>query len=71
MGSFSIWHWLIIPVLLVGFCAAVIWLLARASRPNAKSAPASRLEELAKLRRQGLLTEDEYQRKRSELVERL
>ena len=71
MGSFSIFHWLAVLLGLFAVAAAVIGLLAWALRHKGNSAPASKLEELARLRQQGFITESEYERKRSELAQRL
>lgn len=76
MGGFSIWHWIIlllalaIPATLVGL---VIWLAVRASGRSARAATqapavppstAARLQELAALKSQELITEAEQERKR-------
>jgi hypothetical protein len=83
MGSFSIWHWLIVLVLLGGLMVVVIgaiWAIARrfggAPAPTAAHAPAprpapARLAELAELKAQGLISEAEYAEKRREIVKGL
>jgi len=83
MGGFSIWHGIIlllalaIPATLVGL---VIWLAVRASGRSARAATqapavppstAARLQELAALKSQELITEAEYERKRAALLQDL
>lgn len=83
MGNFSIWHWIIlllvvgIPTILVGL---VIWLATRASgnsvraampvpsRPPPLPSTGARLQELATLQSQGLISEAEYEQKRAALL---
>ncbi|OOX16360.1 hypothetical protein Xazr_14410 [Xanthomonas campestris pv. azadirachtae] len=83
MGSFSIWHWIIVLIVLsipVGI-GLVIWLIVRAARKPAVSSrstiPVSaspqpsaeaRLQELASLRSKDLITESEYEQQRSAVL---
>lgn len=83
MGSFSIWHWVIVLVVLcipLGI-GLVIWLIVRAARrpvsPTSSAVPFSaapqpsaeaRLQELASLRAKGLITESEHEEQRSEVL---
>lgn len=86
MGSFSIWHWIIlllvlgIPATLVGL---LVWLAARGSGKSARAAmpvpsrppplpsTGARLQELATLKSQGLISEAEYEQKRAALLDDL
>jgi cytoskeletal protein RodZ len=84
MGSFSIWHWIIVLVflslpLVIGL---VVWLIIRAVRKNAPAPPSSvpsgsntsrgstesRLQQLADLKAKGLITQAEYERQRSAII---
>ncbi|MQP77094.1 hypothetical protein CQ393_14520 [Stenotrophomonas sp. MYb238] len=78
MGGFSIWHWIILLVA-AGTAAAVVgllvWLAVRAAgkagaMPAASPPPstAARLQELAALRSQGLVSDVEYEHKRAALL---
>ena len=88
MGSFSIWHWIILlGMLAIPVCIGlVIWLVVRATRkptalskptgpPAAQSSQASsaeaRLRELDSLRSNGLITDLEYEQRRSTIVSSL
>ena len=71
MGSFAIWHWLITLLVVVGIPVLIVWLVVRASRRGAKGSAATRLHELAQLKEKGLITGEEYQRKRADLAQRL
>jgi hypothetical protein len=80
MGSFSIWHWIIVLIILsipVG-TGLVIWLIVRVARktaaPSRSTVPVSasprlsaeaRLQELASLRSKDLITDAEYEQQRS------
>lgn len=82
MGSFSIGHLLVLIVLLgvPVILALVIWLILRGSgkgrsgvvaETTGTTQPASaeaRLQEIAALRSKGLISESEYERKRSEII---
>lgn len=87
MGGFSIWHWIIlllalgIPTALVGLA---IRLAVRASGKSAHattpapsmppppfSSTGARLQELATLKSQGLISEAEYEQKRTALLDEL
>ncbi|GEM_PF-686869 len=82
MGGFSIWHWLIVLVLLGGaalMIGLVIWLARRASRPaqvqtvmpsvSAQAASVeSRLRELDMLKEKGLITDAEYTSRRADIL---
>lgn len=81
MGSFSVWHWIIvlflagIPVAVVGL---IVWLVVRASRrPVAPASPLpasnrpsveSRLQELNALKDKALITEAEYEQQRASIL---
>lgn len=83
MGSFSIWHWIIVLIIFsipVGI-GLVIWLIVRAARkpaaPSRSTVPASaslqpsaeaRLQELASLRSKDLITDSEYEQQRSAVL---
>lgn len=71
MGSLSLWHWLITLLVVVGIPVLIVFLVVRASRNGAKRSAATRLHELAQLKEKGLITEEEYQRKRTDLAKRL
>lgn len=87
MGSFSLWHWVIV-LFVLGIPAAIIglliWLIVRVSRrskvvatPGTQPAPAvsspppveSRLQELANLKSKGLITDAEYEERRSAILQ--
>jgi hypothetical protein len=87
MGSFSIWHWIVV-LLLVGIpllvLVLIIQLIARALRhqrspdyhapmphtplPTSLQAE-SRLQALTELRSKGLITDVEFERKRTEILD--
>lgn len=73
MGSFSMWHWLVvffvigIPAALI---VAVLWWAMRMSKKSA-TPPAtveSRLEELFRLRSKGLISLAEYEQQRAAIL---
>lgn len=70
MGSFSVWHWLIllcvlgIPAVIVGL---IIWFVSRASKRR-QLPTEDRLRELSSLKSKGLISEDEYERQRSAIL---
>ncbi|MBB5864576.1 SHOCT domain-containing protein [Xanthomonas sp. 3058] len=81
MGSFSIWHWLILLVIF-GIAAAVIalvvWAAKRATRASVTSATPhstaintvqSRLAELETLKSQQVITEAEYNQRRARILD--
>lgn len=83
MGSFSIWHWIIVLIVLsipIGI-GLVIWLIVRATKKTAvpsippahvstspQSSAEARLQELASLRSKDLITDSEYEEKRSAVL---
>lgn len=80
MGSFSIWHWLIVLVffgIIAAVISAIVWLAKRASRtPGASAAGTtaalktteSRLAELDRLKSQQLITAAEYTQRRTQIL---
>ncbi|MCC5091624.1 MULTISPECIES: hypothetical protein [Xanthomonas] len=80
MGSFSIWHWLIVLVffgIIAAVISAIVWLAKRASRkPGASAAGTtaalktteSRLAELDRLKSQQLITDAEYTKRRTRIL---
>lgn len=75
MGSFSIWHWIIVLVVLAGiattFVVVVLWALHRAQRAGAAGSARERLAQLEALRDEGRISGEEYARKRREIVSQL
>lgn len=71
MGGFSIWHWLFVLAFLAGTLALCIWLIFRFAVRRSSPTPAARLQELAALKEQGLVSDAEYERKRRELLQQL
>ncbi|MBB5859261.1 SHOCT domain-containing protein [Xanthomonas arboricola] len=79
MGGFSIWHWIIVLFFFCSIAAVIsliVWVAKRASRKSTvattgsavpKSAHA-RLLELDTLRSQQLITDAEYQQRRSHIL---
>jgi uncharacterized membrane protein len=70
MSSFSIWHWLITLMIVVAIPVLFMWRIFRASR-GAERSTTARLHELAQLKEKGLVTEEEFERKRADLARRL
>ncbi|MCC8684426.1 Sec-independent protein translocase family protein [Xanthomonas campestris] len=80
MGSFSIWHWLIVLVffgIIAAVISAIVWLAKRASRtPGASAAGTtaalktteSRLAELDRLKSQQLITDAECTQRRTRIL---
>ncbi|AJC47884.1 SHOCT domain-containing protein [Xanthomonas sacchari] len=79
MGGFSIWHWLILLVLLALplLVGMVVWLAIRAQRrrPAAAAPPLppvdsveQRLRALEQLKAQGLIDAAEYTRRREQIL---
>lgn len=71
MGSFGLWHWLL-TLLWIVIPAIVVWLFVRASRRRQRQGAGdlqdgAGLRELSRLRQRGVLTEEEFERKRAEL----
>ncbi|KAB1660359.1 SHOCT domain-containing protein [Pseudoclavibacter chungangensis] len=76
-ANLSGWHIVIIAAILLAFLVAaivvvVVVLVARSrTTGNAVVDPATQLERLTELRDSGVLTSEEYERKRAALVKRL
>jgi Zn-dependent membrane protease YugP len=73
MGAFSIWHWLIIFILIAIPAALIVGVLWWAMRMSKKSVvpPVSaeaRLEELFQLRSKGLISLAEYEQQRTAIL---
>lgn len=82
MGSFSIWHWLIVLVAAGGLAlvaAGLVWLTVRINRANASRQPQSspgrstapveaRLAKLDALLGAGHITREEYDRQRAAVI---
>ena len=83
MGSFSIWHWIIVLIVLaIPFAIGlVIWLIVRAAEKPAAASRSTvavsaspqpsveaRLQELASLRSKDLITDSEYEQHRSAVL---
>ncbi|MCI2244030.1 MULTISPECIES: SHOCT domain-containing protein [Xanthomonas] len=80
MGGFSIWHWLVLLVVLAFplLIAVVVWLAIRAQRrrPAAAAPPPlpptasveQRLRALEQLKTQGLIDAAEHARRRAEIL---
>lgn len=71
MGSFALMHALIVLVVFVAVPSLAIWLAIRTYRAGTRDSVPSRLQQLGQLRQQGLLTDEEFERKRGELVHKL
>ena len=71
MGSFALMHALIVLVVFVAVPSLAIWLAIRTYRAGTRGSVPSRLQQLGQLRQQGLLTDEEFERKRAELVHKL
>lgn len=75
MGAFSIFHWLIVLVFFIGIPVLVVMLILKSTRGRTRAQhrlPGSdRLRELADLRDRNLISEEEFQRKRAELIRQL
>ncbi len=86
MGNFSIWHWLIV-FLVIGIPFAIlgiiVWFIIRATRKPALPAirigstststlaPEARLEELFRLRSKGLISLAEYEQQRTAILDNI
>ncbi|MCI2260354.1 MULTISPECIES: SHOCT domain-containing protein [Xanthomonas] len=79
MGGFSIWHWLVLLVVLAFplLIAVVVWLAIRAQRRRPAAAPPplpptasveQRLRALEQLKAQGLIDAAEYVRRREQIL---
>jgi uncharacterized membrane protein len=73
MGAFSIWHWLIIFILIAIPAALIVGVLWWAMRMSKKSAvptvtAEARLEELFQLRSKGLISLAEYEQQRTAIL---
>lgn len=75
MGSFSIWHWLILLFFIavpIAVIAGAVWLIARSSKRVAPSAPTEkRLWELSSLKSKGLITDAEYEQQRAAILRKV
>jgi cytochrome c-type biogenesis protein CcmH/NrfG len=71
MGSFALVHALMGLVVFVAVPLLTIWLALRTYRAGTKDSVPSRLQQLGQLRQQGLLTDEEFERKRAELAHKL
>lgn len=70
MGSFSIFHWLIVLALFaLPFVLIVRLLSAKQRRPPSTSPAAQRLVDLDDLLRRGLISPDEHRRRRAEIID--
>ncbi len=76
MGVFAGWHLLLIVAILVilfGVAIAVVVVVIAASRSAGRTtpaaAPSSRLRELDALRSAGQISDEEYARKRQEIID--
>jgi uncharacterized membrane protein len=70
MGSYSIWHWLITLMIVVAIPVLFVWQIFRTLR-GAKGSTTAQLHELGQLKKKGLVTEEEFERKRADLARRL
>lgn len=73
MGAFSVWHWLIVFILIAIPTALIVGVLWWAMRMSKKSVVApvtaeARLEELFRLRSKGLITLAEYEQQRNAIL---
>lgn len=70
MGGLWLWHAALTLLFFIGVPVLAAWLVMRSYRNGAKEI-SSRLERLGQLRQQGLVTEEEFERKRAELARKL
>ena len=71
MGAYGFWHAAITLFLLVGLPMLAVWLVIRTSRRRTGESISLRMQQMEQLRRQGLLSEEEFERKRADLVRKL
>lgn len=75
IAAATVWVWVLILIgVLVLLASAIIMAVLRSVQANRQLAPApttaSQIEELARLRDKGLVTPEEFERKRQELLRR-
>jgi uncharacterized membrane protein len=75
MGSFSIWHWVILLLFValpIAVIAGIVWLIARAAkRAKPSSSSESRLWELTNLKSKGLISDAEYEQQRAAILRKV